>query len=403
VLPGSESPRIVYSGLFNSGTEKQNQKPTKVERAPWLQQDSGTVESAKEFLPQVAADVMQMVPCRGVCIALLDKAGAFSQVAKAGNFPSLKAGALESLVLRQFGRSTASRGSVRWRVWPRLSIAKGFSHVVGVPLVGDTQIGVLMVGCDRRAIRNRKRISNIMRALADNAVATIVNARLLYDVKEVRNQQRQLLWQLMHVQEEERRRIAGEIHDRLGRRFFEFYYGVRQCQELLGDRDRATADVLSEMVENARECAEEIREFINELRPSVLDDFGFVEALKEQVSSLKFQGDFEVALRLDEVDDKKLSPAAHVALFRAFQEAVVNARKHASARKLSIELANQNDGHLRFSVHDDGCGFDPGKLPQGHFGLLYMRERIEACGGQLNIRSAPTGGTEIQVIMPQRR
>lgn len=401
MLQDSVPHRLTDSDPFDHRTEKQGRTSRKAERVPSLQRGDGTLKSAQDLLPQIAADVMQMVPCRAACIALLDQAGAVSNVSAFGNFPLLESRAFESMVRRQFGRYPSVRGLVTWRKWSQRAVAKSLSHVVGVPLVGDTQIGVLMIGCNRRASRNRKRISNIMRALADNAVATIINAQLLYDVKEVRNQQRQSLWQLMHVQEEERRRIAGEIHDRLGRRFFEFYYGVRQCQELLGDRDRSTAEVLSQLVENARECAEEIREYINELRPSVLDDFGFVEALKEQVSLLKFQGDFDVVLRLEEIDEKQLAPAAHVALFRAFQEAVVNARKHASARKLSIELANQANGYLRFSVHDDGCGFDPEKLPQGHFGLLYMRERIEACGGELTIHSAPTGGTEIQVTMPK--
>lgn len=219
-------------------------------------------------------------------------------------------------------------------------------------------------------------------------------------VARVRSRQRELLWQLIEVQEEERKRIAGELHDRMGRRFFEFYYGARQCQEMLGDRDPETSAVLARLVEGARDCASEIRDLINELRPSVLDDFGFVEALKEHVTHLQANGEFEVSLRLDEAISQRLSPTANIALFRAFQEAIMNARKHSSARRLWIEFTEHPKGVFRLTVRDDGKGFDPGNARQGHLGLLYMKERIEACGGILRVYSAPGEGAEIQVELP---
>jgi len=219
----------------------------------------------------------------------------------------------------------------------------------------------------------------------------------------VRTRQRELLWQLIEVQEEERKRIAGEIHDRMGSRFFEFYYGVRQCQEILGDRDPETGAALARLVEGARDCASEIRDLINELRPSVLDDFGFVEALKEHIAHLQAGGEFEVSLRLDEAISQMPSPTANIALFRAFQEAVMNARKHSSARQLWIEFTEQPKGIFRLTIRDDGIGFDPGNSPKGHYGLLYMKERIEACGGKLRIHSTPGDGTEIQVVVPGKQ
>lgn len=222
-------------------------------------------------------------------------------------------------------------------------------------------------------------------------------------VARVRPRQRELLWQLIEVQEEERKRIAGEIHDRMGRRFFEFYYGVRQCQEILGDRDPETSAALARLVEGARDCASEIRDLINELRPSVLDDFGFVEALKEHIAHLQAGGEFEVSLRLDEAISQMLSPTANIALFRAFQEAIMNARKHSSARRLWIEFTEQPKGLFRLTIRDDGRGFDPEKSPKGHYGLLYMKERIEACGGILRVYSAPGEGAEIQVVFPGKQ
>jgi signal transduction histidine kinase len=80
----------------------------------------------------------------------------------------------------------------------------------------------------------------------------------------------------------------------------------------------------------------------------------------------------------------------------------MNARKHSSARQLWIEFTEQPEG-LRLLIRDDGCGFDPEKSPKGHYGLLYMKERIEACGGELRVHSAPGAGTEIQAVVPRKQ
>ena len=215
-----------------------------------------------------------------------------------------------------------------------------------------------------------------------------------------RDNARHLLWRLIHAEEEERKRVAGEIHDRMGRQLFELTYGIDRCRELVGGADTATAGVtLARLGSDARACSNEIRTLMNELRPPVLDDFGFTEALREYVASLAEHGDLAVAL---DVDDAVRSgrPEVNVTLFRILQEAVVNVRKHAGAQRLSIEFRRADAARLRLVVRDDGRGFDPGVPTPGHFGLLTMRERVEACGGALAISSAPGAGTEIAVTVP---
>jgi len=216
-----------------------------------------------------------------------------------------------------------------------------------------------------------------------------------------RDKARQLLWRLIHAEEEERKRVAGEIHDRMGRQLFELTYGIDRCRDLVGrDDDPGSAGAtLARLGRDARACSNEIRTLMNELRPPVLDDFGFTEALREYVASLA--GHAELAVALD-VDDSLRSgrPEVNVTLFRTLQEAVVNVRKHAAAHRLSIEFRRADAAHLRLVVRDDGRGFDPAVPTPGHFGLLTMRERVEACGGALAIHSAPGVGTEIAVTVP---
>lgn len=208
-----------------------------------------------------------------------------------------------------------------------------------------------------------------------------------------------LLRRLIGAEEEERKRVAGEIHDRLGRRFFEFYHGIGRQADALRERDDGSATGLDRLADDARACADEIRNLANELRPSILDDFGFIEAMRESAAALEARGELAVRLRVD-ITRRLARPDVNVMLFRVLQEAILNVRKHSQARSLAIELSDAASGGVRLLVRDDGRGFDAGTLPRGHLGLLTMRERAEACGARLAVRSRPGEGSEIEVTVP---
>jgi len=214
-----------------------------------------------------------------------------------------------------------------------------------------------------------------------------------------RDRARHLLWRLIHAEEEERKRVAGEIHDRMGRQLFELFYGIDRCRDAVGASDPASAALLARLAGDARACSDEIRNVMNELRPPVLDDFGFTEALREYAATLADQGELAIALDVDDAV-RSARPEVNVTLFRILQEAVVNVRKHAAAQRLAIEFRRAGDDRVRLIVRDDGRGFDPAAPARGHFGLLYMRERAEACGGTLAIHSTPGAGTEIAITVP---
>jgi signal transduction histidine kinase len=204
---------------------------------------------------------------------------------------------------------------------------------------------------------------------------------------------------VIHAEEEERKRIAGELHDRMGHRLFELTFGIDRCRRAVGDGSDA-ATLLERLGSDARACGDEIRELMNQLRPTVLDDFGASEAVKDYGAALLESG--ELAVRLDvDPDANAARPEVNAALFRILQEAVLNVRRHAQAKELWIELRRDaRTDRLELSVRDDGRGFDPGASPRGHYGLLTMRERAEACGGELQIESAPGRGTRVRVLLP---
>jgi len=211
----------------------------------------------------------------------------------------------------------------------------------------------------------------------------------------------EVLWRLIHAEEEERRRVAGEIHDRLGGRFFTAHQTLERVRTAAGNRDPETERALVPLADAMRACADELRAITNALRPVVLDDFGFVEALREHVAGLAgADGMPRVTLAVDAPEPR--TPAVRVMLFRVLQEALLNALKHADATDVRVAFAAAADA-LVLTVRDDGRGFDPRAVPRGHLGLVYMRERAEACGGRLEIRSRPGSGTEIRVSVPLER
>jgi signal transduction histidine kinase len=237
--------------------------------------------------------------------------------------------------------------------------------------------------------------------------AALLGTALSRDAREsldtartARDRARDLLRRLIHAEEEERKRIAGELHDRMGARFFELYYGIDRCRSAIGGDRPEASERLTRLGAEARACGDEIRELMNELRPTVLDDFGVSEALREYGVALQAQGELRVRLAIDPEANAARSEV-NVALFRIAQEAVLNARKHAEARELDIALSR--DAHadrIVLSVRDDGCGFDARAPTRGRFGLLTMRERAEACGGRLELESAPGRGTHLRAVVP---
>jgi signal transduction histidine kinase len=237
--------------------------------------------------------------------------------------------------------------------------------------------------------------------------ATILGSVLSRDAREslrmanaARDRARDLLWRLIHAEEEERKRIAGELHDRMGQRLFELTYGIDRCRGAVGDASAEAAGLLERLGADARACGDEIRELMNQLRPTVLDDFGASEAVKEYAAALLESGELAVRFEVDP-GANAARPEVNAALFRILQEAVLNVRRHARAQALWIVLRRDPaSDRLELVVRDDGRGFDPRTPARGHFGLLTMRERAEACGGELEIESAPGQGTRVRVSVP---
>jgi len=206
------------------------------------------------------------------------------------------------------------------------------------------------------------------------------------------------LRRVVEAQEVERRRLARELHDETGQALTSILLGLRALEERTADpASRAATEELRELVVST---LQDVRRLAVELRPSALDDFGLVAALKRLTASFAEQTgisvDFQTALA-----DERLPEEVETALYRIVQESLTNVVKHARARRVSILLARK-DGAVKAVVEDDGQGFDPAAQTGYGYGLVGMRERLALLGGRLEVESGADAGTTIAAEVPVR-
>jgi PAS domain S-box-containing protein len=210
-------------------------------------------------------------------------------------------------------------------------------------------------------------------------------------------QRRELAHRIETAQEEERRQIAADIHDDP----IQVMSAVDLRLAMLAERpETITADALGDLRSTVRHSIERLRSLVFELRPAALDRDGLVVAIQQYLAhTAKDTGwTHEVIDELDHEPD----PELRVALYRIVQEAVVNARKHAGARHVSVRVRTAGDG-VTVLVADDGAGFDTARVNTpvpGHLGLATMIERAELVGGWCRLSSAAASGTTVECWLP---
>ena len=213
-------------------------------------------------------------------------------------------------------------------------------------------------------------------------------------------QQRQLFGaKIIKAQEEERRRVAREIHDGPAQAMANLVFRAEVCERLIdSDLERAKAE-LKDLREQVRHCLRETRKIIFDLRPMTLDDLGLVPTVRRLLETMKERTGLISEVKMMG-EEKRLEPQYEITLFRLIQEALNNVEKHSKADYVSVKI------EFRLSVasvviEDNGRGFDTEMNPRGDsFGLMGMRERISVMGGELTIKSVIGKGTQVFVRLP---
>lgn len=208
---------------------------------------------------------------------------------------------------------------------------------------------------------------------------------------------------VVEAREAERTRLAQEIHDGPAQALSNAIFGVEYIEKVL-DRDRAIARTeLGLLRERLRRELGDVRAFISQLRPPILDDVGLDGAIRDAAATLNAMSGASVELALAASPDD-LGDPEQVVVLRVLQEALQNVRKHADARH--VVLATRRDGaRWILEVRDDGRGFDP-DVPadpgRRTFGLQFMRERAELVHATFQVRSQPANGTVVVLDVPVR-
>lgn len=229
------------------------------------------------------------------------------------------------------------------------------------------------------------------------------NNALSKTLQQRNREQRILLRNLIHAQEQERKRVARELHDELGQALSTTALQIELARQSMARDTQKAEKSLEDAGSIIAASTEQISDLIMGLRPSSLDDLGLQAALRAHVDRVLGNAGMQYSLDFETPHDR-LPVEVETVLFRVFQEALTNIIRHSNAMHVDMQFS-QSNGTIVGKIKDDGRGFDPGdsdQSPSGseRFGLLGMRERVELCGGKIEIRSQPGHGTTILIEIP---
>ncbi len=271
-------------------------------------------------------------------------------------------------------------------------------------LTKDRTLGLLIVG-GHAPYRFLEKDRRLLEGIAGLVSVAIEKDHLYCEIQRKEEMRGELLQGILSIQEDERRRIAHELHDETTQVLASISANLEAALETLSGNPQKVREMIKRAQTLSIRILDETHRLIYELRPSLLDDLGLAAALRWLADNSLRPTGIHVSLRTSG-KERRLASATEVTLFRVIQEATSNITRHARAKNVTIRLYFRNDS-IRANIQDDGQGFDVGEAistrdrPRG-LGLLGMKERVELAKGKLNITSRSGGGTEIDIEIPDR-
>jgi len=273
---------------------------------------------------------------------------------------------------------------------------------MAVPLIvrGDL-IGSLTLERRQETVYGKAEAA-LAQTFANQAAVAIHNAQLFDSVRQKGAELRTLAARLAEAQESERKKLARELHDQIGQNLTVLSVNLNLVRLQLSEQSSTPAHArLDDALALVEQTTRDIRDVMADLRPSVLDDYGVMAALRWYGPQFAKQTGIAVIIEGEELSPR-LPPLTETALFRIVQEALTNVARHAHAQQVILTLQAEAEV-ARLVVADDGQGFapQPNRPPNQGWGLINMRERAEAVGGSLQVESLPGEGTHIIVEVPR--
>ncbi|OLF53671.1 sensor histidine kinase [Pseudomonas chlororaphis] len=294
-----------------------------------------------------------------------------------------------------------ARGPARHPEWlPQADAA--LPQVLRIPLLGaDGQaFGALLLGNSVTLAAPDGEDLESLQLLATLLAAQLQNQRLLEALQARERTMSELVHRLFSAQEDERKRVAYDLHDGLAQTLAGLHQRLQgfagRCPPLPGPLHDEWQAILT----LAQGCVGEGRQLIGGLRPHVLDDFGLFKAIDKEADRLRDAG---IDVQWRQQSDARLPGACEIALFRIAQEGINNVLKHARASRVQLNLQLTAD-QATLALEDNGVGCALGSplaaCERQHLGLAAMRERASLLGGELAWHSAPGGGTRLHARVP---
>lgn len=241
-------------------------------------------------------------------------------------------------------------------------------------------------------------------SIADASLLTVILTPVLWftaiqPLREVAKMRSRLLEQFVELQEEERRRIAFDLHDEIGQSLTSVMMGLRA----MGDRPDPENYLrrLSDLRDIVNQAVHEVRRIANGLRPAALDHLGFQVALERLAEDVSQIHDLDVDIHIESSDVESLSLPLQVAVYRIMQESLTNVARHAEADQVRVLVKRQGD-ELILEVEDNGKGMpsEPSDSQQQHLGLAGMMQRAALLEGDFALQTQPGKGTMLRVRLP---
>ena len=265
---------------------------------------------------------------------------------------------------------TDSSGTVRWL------------QTIKSPMIGDDGVANHVLG-SATDITARRQIEQQLR----DSEAELRRSQLRLQV---------LAGRLLRAQEDERRRLAREMHDDVTQRLTMLAIQAGQLEMAVGSSSEDVTSLIVEIRRGLKSLSEDVHDLSRQLHPAILEDLGLVEALVQECTTFSEREAVEVHFESSEVP-AKLSFEVSIGLYRIAQEALRNVAKHAETDEVHVSIVGV-DGHLELTIEDQGVGFrHDATHPQGGIGLSSMEERARLVGTRLLVNSTKGKGTKISV------
>ena len=284
-------------------------------------------------------------------------------------------------------------------------IIKDFDYgwmVLAPIIVKEKTIGVMQVDRPRETMGFDLEENEIIFAIARATAIAMENARLIEMLEQKEDLLHQLVNKIISAQEDERKRLAADLHDGIIQSLIAIWYRLQRIKATPQTSPENWYDEISDLTNLLSTQIQDIRRILFDLRPLILDNYGLVPAVESYVQNLQKKHNLPVEVSTTG-EENRLESNIEVTLFRIMQEALTNVMKHARATEVKVELdITEEEATLR--VEDNGTGMDPSLLAtsqaQNCLGLASIQERALLLAGTCNIDSQPGKGTCISVKIP---